>query len=401
MTPTGDLIVAGAPPGDAAGLSVMTATLLDALTPTNGVRLVTHEISLLPYARANGTAALPRITLGVQPLTVHGEACVAGRLHRSKLRPYALGWAVGSRYAESLRAAGVTYLIWEATTLRDEIQHADVATVRRSGRGTGLGTMLHKAILPLDERLERRLYRRASAVLAISEYTAGRIRDLHALDHDKVRVLEPPPTSTFLDGLAAARCTSINTPVRDEPSDPLRLLFVGRVDDPRKNFPLLRDALHGLRAAGIPVTLTVIGPYRPEWHRSLDLNGGDAITLLGSVDHAALPSQFLRHHALVVPSRQEGFGIVVSEAMHAGIPVVSTRCGGPEHVLAESGAGIVVDHTAAALASGIRALAENEPLRRAMGELGRAYAERELSPARFRQRVNEELTLLRARQAKQ
>lgn len=389
-----DLLVAGAPPGDAAGLSVMTATLLDALGPSSDLSLLTHHISLLPSARMNG-GGLRTLSLGVQPLTVHGEAILAARLHRRQLRFFTCGWAVGSRYAESLRAAGLPYLIWEATTLRDEIQHTKVAAVRNAGRGTGIGTMLHKASLPLDERLEGRLYRRAAAVLAISGYTADRIRQLHGLDHDAVRILQPPPTRTFLKALDEARRALGSSHSRDTSSHPLHLLFVGRVDDPRKNFALLRDALRQLREARVAVKLTVVGPYNAEWLRSLGLRDDDPITFMGSVDHSALPVALLRHEVLVVPSRQEGFGIVVSEAMHAGLPVVATRCGGPERVLTESGAGILVEQTAYALAAGIRAFAENESLRQTMGERGRAYAERELSPIRFQKRVSEELELLR------
>ena len=390
----GHLLVAGALPGEAAGLSVMTATLLGALTPNHDVGFVTHEISAIPYARLNGPSTMPVLSLGVQPLAVHGEAVIAGRLHRRRLRSFSFGWAVGSRYAESLRAAGLPYLIWEATTLRDEIEHTDVASVRSSGRGTGIGTLLHKTFLPFDERLEGRLYRKAKAVLAISEYTARRIRALHALGHDAVRVLHPPPTPAFLQALDDARRAFRAPNVREDSSQTLQLLFVGRVDDPRKNFGLLLDTLRELRSFDLPVALTVVGPYRPEWHRALGMVNMDSITFKGSLNQASLPVEFLRHHALVVSSHQEGFGIVVSEAMHAGLPVVATRCGGPEHVLRESGAGIIVDHTIGALAAGIRALADNEALRRRMGELGRDYARRELSTARFRQRVADELTLL-------
>jgi glycosyltransferase involved in cell wall biosynthesis len=394
MTPGRNLLVAGAPPGDAAGLSVMTATLLDALEPSNDVSLLTHHISAIPAARTNG-GARAAISLGVQPLMIHGEAILAARLHRRHVRPFAYGWAVGSRYAESLRAAGLPYLIWEATTLRDEIAHATVGDVRSAGRGSGIGTLLHKATLPLDERLERRLYRRANAVLAISGYTADRICDLHGLCRDTVRVLPPPPTSSFLKALEDAERASVRAPTRGGESCSLDLLFVGRVDDPRKNFALLRDALRKLRQERVAVRLTVIGPYNDEWFGSLGLGGDDAITFLGKVSHSALPVELLRHHALVVSSRQEGFGIVVSEAMHAGLPVVATRCGGPEQVVRESGAGILVDHTAHALAVAIGELAAHESLRKKLGELGRTYAKRELSPLKFQQRVSEELELLR------
>lgn len=392
-----DFVVAGAAPGAAAGLSVMTATLLAALRPHGELELLTHDIALLPYVRRNGLPGLPTISLGVQPLCVHGEATLSARMHTRELRAFACGWAVGSRYAEALRAARLPYLIWEATTLRDEIAATSVAAVRRSGRGSGLGTVLHKMFLPLDEMLERRLYRSAIAVLAMSEYTAQRIRALHGLDETHVRVLSPPPTPMFLAGLEHARSGGIGPDDRaaDERHKTIRLLFVGRVDDPRKNFRLLRDAFNSVRDTGLQVELTVVGPHGANWRRSLQLPDASGITFAGSLDHDCLPRAFLDHDVLVVPSRQEGFGIIVSEAMHAGLAVISTRCGGPEHVLRESGAGLLVDHTPNAMAEAILALAGDTARRLRMARCGRDYAERELSTERFNERVSQEVSALR------
>ena len=394
--PRDDILLAGALPGAAAGLSVMTASLLTALDPLGRVCLLTHEISPVPYARRNGSDR-PTISLGVQPLTVHGEAVLAGRLHRGLVKTFPVGWAVGSRYAESLRAAGIPYFIWEATTLRDEMDTVSVGAIRRSGRGSGLGTLLYKSLLPLNDRLEARAYRQAEGVLALSQYTASRIRALHALDDDKVRVLLPPVTAAFLSALQRARRSS--GPGRESGTaegKPIRLLFVGRVDDPRKNFPLLRDAFLRLRRAAVPVTLTVVGPHSVGWRSAQGLDDESGVSFAGSVDHEELPGVLLDHDILVVSSQQEGFGIVVAEAMHAGLAVVSTRCGGPEQVLRESNGGVLVEHTSEALASAIGTLADDPARRTEMGARARAYAERELSAGRFQERVAQELELLRA-----
>jgi glycosyltransferase involved in cell wall biosynthesis len=47
--------------------------------------------------------------------------------------------------------------------------------------------------------------------------------------------------------------------------------------------------------------------------------------------------------ALVVPSRGESFSLVTVEAMASGVPVVATRCGGPEEVIDDGISGILVD----------------------------------------------------------
>jgi len=283
-------------------------------------------------------------------------------------------------------------VIWEPTTLRDELAITDVAAARRSGRGTGFGAALHKAILPLDERLEHRLYEGATAVLAMSEYTRERIQAIHGLESPKLRILPHPPRPDFLAELSRVEYGGSE---RDRTGrSPLRLLFVGRVDDPRKNFDLLRDAVMTLRAGRTSATLTVIGAYGERWGRRVSQDAAQGIRFMGKVSDHVLAEAFRGHDLLVVSSRQEGFGIVVAEALHAGLPVVSTRCGGPEQVIRESEGGVLVDHSIDAIVTAIRALATDVAGRLAMGMRGRRYAQRELSTQRFCERVNAEVALL-------
>jgi glycosyltransferase involved in cell wall biosynthesis len=390
--PSERVLLAGAAPGMAAGNSVSTATLYAALTAQHHVDLLTHEISAYPRLRRGRAADVRTLVLGVQPLSVHGESALAGRLHARAIREYSCGWAVNSRYAGALHAAGIPYVIWEPTTLRDELAVIDQAAVRRSGRGSGLGTALHKAILPFDEWLEHRLYMGATAVLAMSEYTRDRIQAIHGLGPSRLRILPHPPSPNFMAALHGASGRAAG---RDQfADDSLRLLFVGRVDDPRKNFALLCDALMTLRSSGNSVTLTVAGPYSEQWRRRLRRDVAAGIRFMGRISEEQLVEAFREHDMLVVSSRQEGFGIVVAEALHAGLPVVSTRCGGPEQVIRESESGVLVDHSVGAIVAAIRDLARDPARRFAMGERGMHYARRELSTERFCERVDAEVTRL-------
>jgi len=59
------------------------------------------------------------------------------------------------------------------------------------------------------------------------------------------------------------------------------------------------------------------------------------------VAHETLPLWLHASDLLVLPSIQEGFGIVLAEALSCGRPVVATKSGGPEDIV-EEGLGILV-----------------------------------------------------------
>ncbi|MEJ7810331.1 MAG: glycosyltransferase family 4 protein [Gemmatimonadaceae bacterium] len=383
------VLLAGVAPGEAAGNSVSSTVLGEALGRVSDLGLLTHHMSPLPSYHVTSDADRSTVRLGTQPFAVHGEALLAGRVHRRKLRAWDLAWAVNSRYAGAVLAARVPYVIWEATTVRDELRAIDVAEIRRGGTGSGVGALLHGALMPLGEHLQGRFYRGAVRLLAMSEYTRERMSATHQLAPGMVEVLDHPPTLAYLNALATARDAEV-APRRAEAEHALRTIFVGRVDDPRKNFPLLLRAVRLLRANGLPITLTVIGPHTERWRHSIGLaDHDDVVRLRGHVTLAELAAAYLSHDVLVVPSRQEGFGIVVAEALHAGLPVISTRCGGPEATIRASGGGVLVEHDADAMAAALANLAASPRARRELGDRGARYARDVLSFERFASRVAE------------
>ena len=388
------ILLAGALPGHAAGNAVSSTVLLAALRPLGSIGVLSHYTSAWPQLRLESADGITRIRIGTQPFSIHGEALLAGRLHRKRLAAWSVGWVVNSRYAGSLHAAGVPYALWEATTTGDELQAVPATAIRRAGIGSGLGRSLHRALLPIGQRIEGMLYRRAAALFAMSEYTRELMIVTHGLEPRRVRVLPHPPSPEFLDALARRRSAARR---ERDPHGPLRLLFVGRADDPRKNFGLLLDAFRRLRSAGSRMELTVVGPHQKRWRESL--GSPDALRdvhFAGRVDLDTLVDAYLEHDLVVIPSRQEGFGIVVAEALHAGVPVISTRCGGPEAVLRASGAGVLVDQSAESLTDGIRSLSTSRARRLELGRRGQTYARGELSFEHFCARVAEETAALRA-----
>src|SRR6185437_8072081 len=379
--------MAGDRPGGGAGSAVSSDILLAALEQVATVDLLAHRMSVRPSLTVDsGGAAQSVLTIGTQPAIVHGEGLAAGWVHRRRLGRWRCAWAVTSRYASALYASRIPYIVWEATTGRDELNAISLRSVRRNGNGSGLGAAVHHVLSPFDRLLERNIYRNAARLLAMGEYSRALILSHNSIPAERVELLLSPPSLAFLQALAGRSRADSPPPRRSAP----RLLFVGRVADPRKNSDLLLDAFRFIRTALPQATLTIVGRHTPRWR---DTSGADSpdsgIILTGEVDVAALADAYLSHDVLIVSSQQEGYGLVVAEALHAGLPVVSTRCGGPEAIIRDSGGGVLVTHNARALADAVLALLADDGHWMSCARGGIGFARRELSFDRFVSRVSD------------
>lgn len=73
------------------------------------------------------------------------------------------------------------------------------------------------------------------------------------------------------------------------------------------------------------------GPERKNLECQIEkLNLKNNVTLYGRYERSILPKEYAKADAFVLSSRAETFGVVYIEAMHCGLPVIATRCGGPE-----------------------------------------------------------------------
>jgi glycosyltransferase involved in cell wall biosynthesis len=146
---------------------------------------------------------------------------------------------------------------------------------------------------------------RARHVIAVSERTKRDLVELYRVPEERITVTPHGIDPAF--GLARAGNLG-----EDGSHD--YLLFVGAIQE-RKN-PLA--ALDAADAVGLP--LVVAGPQRePALARELERRGAD---LRGYVEKDQLASLYRGAAALVLPSRYEGFGLPVLEAMACGTPVV-------------------------------------------------------------------------------
>jgi glycosyltransferase involved in cell wall biosynthesis len=156
------------------------------------------------------------------------------------------------------------------------------------------------------------------------------------------------------------------------------LISVGTIQ-PRKNLPLVFDALRLLRQEGRDLLLVHVGRpgwlYEPVFEALRESGVQDAVRMLEGVDDPDLAALYSGAVAFVFPSLYEGFGIPCLEAMACGAPVIASAAGSLAEVVGE--AGITVDpQDAPALAAGVSRLLEDAAFRDDLVRRGYARAAR-------------------------
>jgi phosphatidylinositol alpha-mannosyltransferase len=170
---------------------------------------------------------------------------------------------------------------------------------------------------------------------------------------------------------------------RAEPLDDLRdpqrplLLFVGRLE-PRKGLDVLVRAFLRIRAAVPKARLCVVGdgPQRARCQQMIPSSVRHDALFVGHVDEAEKARYFASADLFIAPNTGgESFGIVLLEAMAAGVPIVASDIPGFRTVMRDGQQGrFVPAGDAPALADGVLTLLSNDKLRRAMSTEGRRRA---------------------------
>jgi phosphatidyl-myo-inositol alpha-mannosyltransferase len=157
----------------------------------------------------------------------------------------------------------------------------------------------------------------------------------------------------------------------------LNILFVGRLEE-RKGLTHLLQAYHRLRKRKVDARLLVIGsgPKLREYKRFVGLRGIRDVEFLGRVSDAQKVRYFASADIYCAPNTgQESFGIVLLEAMAAGVPIVASDIHGFKRVVERNVQGILVEpRNPRALAAALYTLARDPDLRHEMGEAGRSRA---------------------------
>ena len=252
------------------------------------------------------------------------------------------------------------------------VQVATRARVERRRRDTtpeGLTGWWRKAMTEVTDRMDDRAMRGVDAIQVENPWMLDYARQLN--QHREVDIRYAPP------GVDARRFTPSRQPRLAGRRD---ILCVGRLDDPRKNVGLLLEAFarlpDALRATSRLLLAGAAGPTPDFWLRAQALRLRDSVEFVVSPGQEELVRMYQRAAVFALPSDEEGLGIVILEAMACGVPVVATRCGGPEGVITDGTDGFLVPRDdAVALAARLQALLDSHTLNEALGRRARATIE--------------------------
>ncbi|HEX6809841.1 MAG TPA: glycosyltransferase [Gemmatimonadaceae bacterium] len=239
-----------------------------------------------------------------------------------------------------------------------------VGTWVASMAGVPLITTLHGSDVRLARTVVgarpvfRHVLRHSAAVTAVSNWLAG---EAGAVLPNLKPVVAPMPVDTTLF-----------TPGNGRSAD--RLLFVGRLNA-QKGVSTLIDALPSI-AAPYAVDIVGDGPERAALEeRARNLRVADRITWHGAVPHSDLPAMYQRAAILVVPSIDEGLGLVAVEAQLCATPVIAANSGGLSDIVRNGQTGVLVPPLdPSSLAQAIDEVLQNPERAREIGAAGRVHA---------------------------
>jgi glycosyltransferase involved in cell wall biosynthesis len=196
----------------------------------------------------------------------------------------------------------------------------------------------------------------------------------HGLDLSRRAHVVPPPYGNWVQRSDATAGDSQTT-----------VLFLGRLH-PKKGVDVLLDAWPDVRARCPAARLVIAGEgdrrYKAKLRRQAASFGrvAQSIDFVGFIRGAAKAACLAGSSLCVLPSQHENFGIVVLDAVAAGVPVIVAPNVQLASWVTAHGLGLVVDRTPAAVADAIVRVLTDDALRARVRACGAAAVARDFAP---------------------
>lgn len=176
----------------------------------------------------------------------------------------------------------------------------------------------------LGRLAERRIAKRADAVIFVAEGDRNRADDEAILARDDARGLVIP------NGIDPADFAGI-----EPAAERFDLVFAGRAH-PQKNPLFMVDIMESLGGSGIRLLMISGGPLEKALKARIAASPArDAITHVGARPRREILAAFRSARLLVMPSLWEGLPITPLEALHLGLPVLASRVDGARELLTD------------------------------------------------------------------
>ena len=282
-------------------------------------------------------------------------------LRRRLIQPGSINIAVGggNQCAMPFLLANAKYYLWVSNTVDDEYHQLYLG---RANKFDIKKIITYRLIRPTTRLIERHIFEKSELTFVESMYSLNLIKDSYAIAPEKLAYL-PFPIDAKLS-------------VTEPPIIPGKYaLFVGRVDDLRKNVALLIKAFSLIDDPSLKLVLVgAVDEGGPAVQLVAQLALSERVTFLGFVSNKDLNNILSYAHVFAMPSLQEGLGNAVVEALSHAVPVVATRCGGVEDSVHDGENGFLVDiNDAVAMADRIARICASPDLRDRLAQGARRH----------------------------
>lgn len=232
----------------------------------------------------------------------------------------------------------------------------------------------------LGRRIKRWTIPRADWIFPSGQSELDNLVNKFGVKKERLEILRPPiDTSVFhpMDRSEACRVTGLDDRRR-------YILFIGRFEDRVKRLSALIRAFSAVTVKHPSVDLLVVGdgPDRRKLHDLAEETAPGRIQFLGWISKTEKKTAIYNaSDFLVLPSRSEGFPLVIGEAFACGTPVLATAVGAISDLVINGQTGWLIEpENDDALADRLSMLLTNPDLIESMRPQARIMAEKHVSP---------------------
>jgi glycosyltransferase involved in cell wall biosynthesis len=331
--------------------------------PTNHYTLYSPKVR--PHPDTNAFRVNPKLTVRTPPKWVKGSG------FGSFWRSVNLGNIAFREGTEILHGLSNELPVTKPNGLKTVVTIHDLIFIRYPELYKRIDVAIYKKKL-------KRACASADRIIAISEQTARDLQDYMNVSGDRIKVIYQGCNTIFKQSVDSSEKIAI----REKYNLPTKyILNVGTLER-RKNALLILQALTQLPSEMALVLVGKETSYQKDLDEFIADNGlSPRVHFVNQIDFTDLPAIYQESEVFVYPSRFEGFGIPIIEAVHSGVPVIAASGSCLEE--AGGGGGIYIDpDDSESLAEEIKKLLSNSSYKEEKIINARAHVEK-FEPAKI------------------